>query len=83
MKLENLLHQILDDGITIEISINIQRTAKPGKHTAKCNYCGWSSGYDSPQSAQRGLRSHQQHCTAYAEQSTWIAAMQQAQSQED
>jgi hypothetical protein len=36
-----------------------------GEHTVKCEACGWTKSYDNPDSAVRGLATHQaRHCTA-------------------
>jgi len=71
MTLQDLLQQILTSGL--EITIVVKRHAdappRPTRHSAECEFCGWTGTYDSPQQAARALRSHQNHCTVRNRQS--------------
>lgn len=66
MTLQEIMHQLLLNGL--EITIVVKRHSGPPprserpRHTAECEFCGWTGEYDSPQSAARALRSHHNHC---------------------
>lgn len=82
MDVLELLEQLLRSGIHIQIDCTVSvvdSNPLPGSHV-RCEACGWERDYASSDSAARGLRSHQQHCTVYAEQTyseslQWIDAM--------
>lgn len=83
MRLYDLVRQLLEDGVTVDLKIQIYRTAQPGMNAAKCQYCGWESNYSTKDSANRALRAHYQHCTAYAQSTQWIAGAKTEESQGD
>lgn len=71
--------------VKIELEISLVTTpeaSQPGQDlfTAKCEYCGWEKQYSSPLSASRAKSAHMAHCTAYADATDYIAAIQQSKS---
>jgi hypothetical protein len=82
MRLYDLVRQLLADGITVDVKIQVYRTQAPGAHGAKCQYCGWESTYSTRDSANRALRAHYQHCSEYAQHVQWIAPAGGDESQE-
>lgn len=80
MDFMGFLSLIYSRGVTITITIRAAGTSapvqseheEPVQHEAWCD-CGWKSSYDSPDAADRGLRTHQtRHCVLHAQQYEWL-----------
>lgn len=85
MILDDLLALLRGQVVKIKIEMEIsllpgQKTESPVQPTfqADCEYCSWSGQYSSQLSANRARAAHLSHCTGYAEQTDYIAAIQQS-----
>jgi hypothetical protein len=65
--------KLLKDGLAVHIDIQIQSEKPEDLHEIACEYCDWRAIKTSKSAAQRALRAHHQHCSAYAEHYSWIA----------
>lgn len=69
------LQDLLAVGIKVQVELKIGLDTADDdekKHVVSCMYCDWKKAYTTKETAGRGLRAHEQHCSKRASALQWM-----------